>query len=121
MGAFGACYLVPSTITYETKINSRTVKGERTGAGASQDGGTSSGGMDIVGEDQGGGGSGMTVNGVDRLVRSPGQVQLPADSRADVSAHGFWKRGTTEWETVMGQKKEKGEGCRPASPMEWDL
>ena len=25
----------------------------------------------------------------------PGQVQLPAESRAEVSAHGFWKRGTT--------------------------
>ena len=26
---------------------------------------------------------------------SPEQVQLPAESRAEVSAHGFWKRGTT--------------------------
>ena len=29
------------------------------------------------------------------LARIPGQVQVHADSRADVSAHGFWKRGTT--------------------------
>ena len=25
----------------------------------------------------------------------PGQVQVPTYSRAEVSAHGFWKRGTT--------------------------
>ena len=25
----------------------------------------------------------------------PGQVELPIESRADVSAHGFWKWGTT--------------------------
>ena len=30
-----------------------------------------------------------------RLVGQPGQVQVLVDSRADVSAHGFWKRGTT--------------------------
>ena len=29
------------------------------------------------------------------LTGRPGQVQVPAESRADVSAHGFWKRGTT--------------------------
>ena len=33
-GALGAWALVPSAITYEPKINSRTVQGERTGAGA---------------------------------------------------------------------------------------
>ena len=38
---------------------------------------------------------GRTVNGAARLVGQPGQVQVPAESRADVSAHGFWKRGTT--------------------------
>ena len=26
--------------------------------------------------------------------RRPKQVEVPAESRADVSAHGFWKRGT---------------------------
>ena len=31
----------------------------------------------------------------DVLARRPGQVQVPADSREDISAHGFWKRGTT--------------------------
>ena len=33
-GALGARALVPSDITYKPKINSRTVQGERTGAGA---------------------------------------------------------------------------------------
>ena len=32
-GALGARALVPSAVTYEPKINSRTVQGERTGAG----------------------------------------------------------------------------------------
>ena len=38
---------------------------------------------------------GRTVNGADILVGQPGQLVVPAESRADVSAHGFWKRGTT--------------------------
>ena len=29
-----------------------------------------------------------------RLAGRPGQVQVPLESRADVSAHGFGKRGT---------------------------
>ena len=78
--------LVPSAITYEPKINSRTVQGERTGAGAQQEGGGSDGGTGTVGQ---------TVNGAAGLVGQPGQVVVPADSRSDVSAHGFWKRGTT--------------------------
>ena len=32
---------------------------------------------------------------MDILLGRPVQVQVPADSRADVSAHGFWNRGTT--------------------------
>ena len=36
-----------------------------------------------------------TVNGAARLVGRSGQVVITAESRADVSAHGFWKRGTT--------------------------
>ena len=32
-GDLGARYLVPSAITYEPKTSSRTVQGERTGAG----------------------------------------------------------------------------------------
>ena len=38
---------------------------------------------------------GQTLNGVARLVGQPGQVVVPAESRADVSSHGFWKRGNT--------------------------
>ena len=38
-GALGARDLGPSAITYEHKINSRTVQGERTKARARQDGG----------------------------------------------------------------------------------
>ena len=60
-GALGARALVPSDITYEPKINSRTVQGERTGAGARQESGTADGGADTVGESQGG--RGPTVNG----------------------------------------------------------
>ena len=38
-GALGARALFPSAITYKPKINSRTVQGERTRAGAWQEGG----------------------------------------------------------------------------------
>ena len=92
-GALGAWDLVPSTITYKPKINSRTVHGERTRAGARQESGTVNDGADTVGEAQGG--SGRTVNGVALLERRPGQVHVPSESRYEVSVHGFWKRGTT--------------------------
>ena len=49
-GALGAWILVPSAITYKPKINSRTVQGESTGAGAQQEGGGAKGGTDTVGE-----------------------------------------------------------------------
>ena len=62
------------------------MQGERTGAGARQEGGESDGGTDTVGR---------TVNGSARLIGKQGQVVVPAESMADVSAHGFWKRGTT--------------------------
>ena len=84
---------VPSAITYEPKISSRTVLGGRFGAGARQEGGVADGGNETVGEFQGG--RARTVNGAARLVGQPGQAVIPAESRADVSAHGFWKRGTT--------------------------
>ena len=35
------------------------------------------------------------MNGASRLLGQPGQVVVPAESMADVSAHGLWKRGTT--------------------------
>ena len=62
------------------------MQGEKTGSGARQEGGEADGGTETVGR---------TVNGADRLVGQPGQVVVPAESRAEVSAHGFWKRGTT--------------------------
>ena len=35
------------------------------------------------------------VHGAARPVGQPGQVVVPAELRADVSTHGFWRRGTT--------------------------
>ena len=85
--------LVSSAITYEPKINSRTVQGERTRAGFWQDNGAADGGMDTLGEAQWG--SGRIVNGMIILVGQPDQVQVTAELRADASAHGLWKRGIT--------------------------
>ena len=52
--ALGHRALVPSAITYKPKINSRTVQGERTGAGARQEGGEADGGTETVQESQDG-------------------------------------------------------------------
>ena len=79
-GALGARALVPGAITYKPKINSSTVQGERTGARARQEGEEANDGMDTVGR---------TVNGAARLLGQPVQVVVPAESRADVSTHGF--------------------------------
>ena len=35
------------------------------------------------------------VNRASIFASRPGQVEVPAESRADISAHGLWKRGTT--------------------------
>ena len=70
-----------------------TVQGERNGAGVRQEGGEADGDTDTVGESQGG--SGRKLNGSEISVERTGQVVVPAESRADVSAHGFWKLGTT--------------------------
>ena len=56
---------------------------------------TSEGGTEIVGEIQGGGKNGSKINVADRLERRPVQVAVPAKSRVDVNAHGFWKRRST--------------------------
>ena len=61
-------------------------RGERTGPGARQEGGEPDGVTDTVGR---------TVNGAAILIDQTVRVVVPAESRADVSAHGFWKRGTT--------------------------
>ena len=71
LGTLGDQALIPSAISYEPKINSRTVQGERTKAGAQQDGGTAKSGAEIYGETQRGGGSGRTVNGAAVLARRP--------------------------------------------------
>ena len=92
-GALGAGALVPSAITFEPKINSRTVQEKRTGPGPRQEGGEADGDTDTLGASQGG--RVRTVNGAARLVGQPVQVVVPAESRADVSAHSFWKLGTT--------------------------
>ena len=49
----------------------------------------------IVGEAHGGSGNGQAGHRVAVLARRLGQVEVPAESRADVSAHGLWKWGTT--------------------------
>ena len=91
--AFRSGALVPSDITSEPKINSRTVQGESTKVGSWQESGIADSGAEIVEEAQGG--IRLTVNRADRLEDRLGQVQVPAESRADVSAHGLWKRRTT--------------------------
>ena len=53
---------------------------------ARQERGEANGGTETVGR---------TVNRAAILVGQPRQVVGPAESRADVSAHGFWKRGAT--------------------------
>ena len=85
-GALGVRVFVPSAITYEPKITTRTVQGERTGAGAQKEGGEADSSTDTVGR---------TVNRAARLVGQLRQVVVPAESRADVTAHSLWKRGTT--------------------------
>ena len=85
-GALGSQALFTSAITYEPKINSRTVQGGKTASRARQEGGQADGGTETVGR---------TVNGATLLIGQPVHVVVPAESRADVSAHGFWKRGTT--------------------------
>ena len=92
-GPFVAQTLIPSAITYEPKINSRTVQEKKTTARAQQEGGEANSSMETVEEPQGG--RGRTVNRAARLVEQSGQVVVPAESRASLSDHGFWKRGTT--------------------------
>ena len=76
-GTLGAWSLVPSAITYKPKINSRKVQGERTRAGALQEGGIAGNGTDTVGAYQGG--KARTVDGAARLVGQLGQVEVPAE------------------------------------------
>ena len=66
-----------------------------TRSGARQESVKADNSVDIVGVVQGGGGSGRTLNGVAILAKRTGQVEVPAEYRANVSAHGFWNWGTT--------------------------
>ena len=90
-GALGYRALFHSAITYKLKINSRTVQGERTGAGARQENGIADSGTHTVGRSQGV----RIVNSTVRLVGILEQVEFPEESRSDVGAHSFWKKGTT--------------------------
>ena len=92
-GALGPRDLIPSSITYEPKIKSVTVQGERNRSAAQQEGRTAKGSTENLLEAQGG--SGQTVNMEARLVESTGQVEVPTESRADISANRFWKQGNT--------------------------
>ena len=69
--------LNPSAISYEPKIKSRTVQGERNRDGAQV----------AIEED----------NGEDQDCKeiATGQSMVPDELLADVSVHGFWKWGTT--------------------------
>ena len=69
------------------------MQGERNGDGARQEGGKADGGTDTIEVAQGV--RARTLNGAAILVGKPGQVEVPAESRVEVSAHGFWKQGTT--------------------------
>ena len=66
---------------------SSQVQGERTRAGGRQKIGAADGGANTVGESQGR--NERTVNGAVRLVWKPGQIVVPAESRAEVSANEF--------------------------------
>ena len=51
-------------------------------------------GTNLSREAQGGRRYGSITYSAADLDRSPGQVTVPAESRSDVSAHGFWNQGT---------------------------
>ena len=53
-----------------------------------------------------------TVNGAARVVGQPGQVVVPAESRAIVSAHGFWDRGTTAMFGIINVNLDAGSYLR---------
>ena len=90
-GALGSWALVPSTITYEPKINISILQGESTRDGARQNSGAANDGTDAAGEAQGC--RETMLNGAAILVGQPGQVQVTAEPRADVDAYSLWKRG----------------------------
>ena len=52
------------------------------------------------------------MNGAARLVGSTGQGEVTAESRVDVSAHGFWKRGNTAMFDIRIVKLDTGSYLR---------
>ena len=93
-GALRARALVPSAITYEPKINSRTqCRGRGPGLERGRKDEKPTAARKLYKHPKGI--RARMVNGAARLVGQPGQIVVPAKSRADVSAHGFWKQGTT--------------------------
>ena len=76
-GALSDRAINPSAISYEPKINSRAVQGERNGSNARV------ATIEQNGEEQ---------DGEEGATR---QETVPEESRADVSVHGCWKWGTT--------------------------
>ena len=92
-GTLGSWSLVSSAISYKPKIKSGTVQGDRTGSGACQDSRIVEVGAVVIGESQESGGSGRIVNRAAVVARTPGHIEVPADSRSDVSVHIFWKWG----------------------------
>ena len=52
------------------------------------------------------------VNGAARLIGQPVKVVVPAESREDVNAHGFWKLGTTEMFDIRIVNLDAGSNLR---------
>ena len=94
-GALGAQDPTPSEISYKPHINSSKVQGGSTREGALSDGETSSSCKNMYGEAQGIRGNGRMKDGVAERGARAGQLAVPAKLRADISAHGLWKRGNT--------------------------
>ena len=90
-GALGYRDIFLSVITYEPKIKIRTVQGEECGRTL----GHPKVVRTLLEKPKMSGGSEQTVKGEAVISRRLGQVEVPAESRTDVSAHSFWKRGTT--------------------------
>ena len=84
------------------------VQGERTKAGVRQEGDTARGGAYIVREAQGSRGNERARNGAAEFSRRLGQVAVPAEPRAEVSTHIFWKWGTTTMFDIINVNLDAG-------------
>ena len=63
-------------------------------------------------ESQGGGRNGWTRKLAAELSRRPGQVAVPAYSRADTISHIFWKQGTTTMFEIIFSDLDAGSYLR---------